>query len=165
MPRLSTRGNLVGDATSPVDPRLGPLKNNGGLTLTHDLLADSPAIDAGNPAFSGPPDRDQRDYDRVADGDRDGTAVVDIGAFEVAPLVVNGLFDEDDGNTTAGNLSFREAVNLANLRPGNDRIVFAGPLGSQTLLLTLGEIAITDAVTISGDVVINAGGFSRIFPH
>ncbi len=31
-----------------MDPLLGPLANNGGTTLTHALLAGSPAIDAGN---------------------------------------------------------------------------------------------------------------------
>ena len=30
-----------------VDPKLGPLANNGGTTLTHALLNSSPAIDAG----------------------------------------------------------------------------------------------------------------------
>jgi len=35
-------GNLTG-----VDPKLGPLASNGGPTLTHALLASSPAIDAG----------------------------------------------------------------------------------------------------------------------
>jgi CSLREA domain-containing protein len=35
---------------SNIDPKLGPLKNNGGSTFTHALLPDSPAIDGGNPA-------------------------------------------------------------------------------------------------------------------
>ncbi len=39
-----TTGNQVG-----VDPRLGPLQNNGGPTWTHALLAGSPALDAGHP--------------------------------------------------------------------------------------------------------------------
>ena len=33
-----------------VDPRLGPLADNGGPTMTHALLPGSPAIDAGDPA-------------------------------------------------------------------------------------------------------------------
>jgi predicted outer membrane repeat protein len=40
-------GDLVGTNGSPLDPRLAPLAANGGLTLTHALLPDSPAIDAG----------------------------------------------------------------------------------------------------------------------
>ena len=42
-----TQGNRVGTAASPLDPRLGPLADNGGPTLTHALLPASPAIDAG----------------------------------------------------------------------------------------------------------------------
>jgi hypothetical protein len=59
------------------DPVLGPLANNGGTTLTHALLAGSPAIDKGsNPnalAF------DQRGTPFV----RTAGAQTDIGAFEV----------------------------------------------------------------------------------
>ena len=61
------------------DPLLGPLQDNGGPTFTHALLPDSPAINAGDPNFVGPPDYDQRGpgYDRVRNGR------IDIGSFEV----------------------------------------------------------------------------------
>jgi len=49
----STMGDQVGTSTSPINPRLGPLQDNGGGTLTHALLAGSPAIDHGNPAIPG----------------------------------------------------------------------------------------------------------------
>ena len=42
------------------DPLLGPLRNHGGPTLTHIPLRGSPAIDAGDPNFTPPPDHDQR---------------------------------------------------------------------------------------------------------
>ena len=42
-------GNLIGDATSPIDPMLAALANNGGPTQTHRLLPGSPAINAGDP--------------------------------------------------------------------------------------------------------------------
>jgi hypothetical protein len=42
------------------DPLLGPLQDNGGPTLTHLPLPDSPAIDAGDPNFTPPPSHDQR---------------------------------------------------------------------------------------------------------
>ena len=42
------RGDQIGDAGSPIDPGLGPLMDNGGATLSHALLAGSPAIDAGD---------------------------------------------------------------------------------------------------------------------
>jgi hypothetical protein len=58
---------------------LGPLQNNGGPTLTHALLAGSPAIDAGDPSFTPPPFYDQRGpgFRRVVNGR------IDIGSFEV----------------------------------------------------------------------------------
>ena len=63
------------------DPMLGPLQDNGGPTCTHELLAGSPAIDAGDPSFTPPPDYDQcgAGYNRIANGR------VDLGAFEVQP--------------------------------------------------------------------------------
>jgi len=63
-----------------VDPLLGPLRDNGGPTFTHALLADSPAINAGNSAdCSAAPinNRDQRGSSRA------GGSSCDIGAFEV----------------------------------------------------------------------------------
>ena len=61
------------------DPQLGPLQDNGGLTFTHALLPGSPALNAGDPDFVGPPDNDQRGhgYDRIRNGR------IDVGSFEV----------------------------------------------------------------------------------
>jgi hypothetical protein len=64
-----------------VDQKLGALANNGGPTQTHALLAGSPAIDQGD--NSGAPATDQRGLSRIKDGDGDGRAIVDIGAFEL----------------------------------------------------------------------------------
>jgi hypothetical protein len=71
--------NQTGDIRN-TDPMLGPLQDNGGPTFTHELLSGSPAIDAGDPNFTPPPDYDQRGpgFDRVVN-DR-----IDIGAFEAA---------------------------------------------------------------------------------
>jgi hypothetical protein len=59
------------------DPRLAPLADNGGPTLTMALLPDSPAIDAGDNALA--PATDQRGVPRPIG------AASDIGAFELEP--------------------------------------------------------------------------------
>ena len=41
-------GNLIGTPENPLDPRLGPLTDNGGRTETHGLLDASPTINAGD---------------------------------------------------------------------------------------------------------------------
>ncbi len=73
------------------NPRLGPLQDNGGPTWTQALLLGSPAIDAGDNATCLP--TDQRGVSRPLDGNGDGIAVCDIGAYEVdSPLIPNKVY-------------------------------------------------------------------------
>lgn len=82
----------VGDKV-PFDPKLNALANNGGLTQTHSLQANSPAIDAGNPAGCMEANlnavvfqtTDQRGYSRPANGGTSNTC--DIGAYELNGVV------------------------------------------------------------------------------
>jgi uncharacterized repeat protein (TIGR01451 family)/CSLREA domain-containing protein len=69
--------------------QLMALADNGGLTETHELTfitagnpGNSPALDTGDD--SNCPNNDQRGSIRPFDGDEDGTANCDIGAFELA---------------------------------------------------------------------------------
>jgi hypothetical protein len=72
----------VGTGAIPIDPKLGPLANNGGRTKTHALKASSRAIDRGDNAGVPPTDQRGIGFPRKKDGNFDGVATVDIGAFE-----------------------------------------------------------------------------------
>jgi hypothetical protein len=72
-------GDLAGSKASPIDPKLGPLADNGGPTLTMALLPGSPAIDAGDTATA--PPTDQRGIPRPF------SLAADIGAFELWPIL------------------------------------------------------------------------------
>jgi hypothetical protein len=73
----ATSGNLLG-----VDPRLGPLADNGGPTWTHAPADDSPVLDAGS--VSGPP-TDARGLSRPFDllWRPEVAGAFDLGAIEV----------------------------------------------------------------------------------
>lgn len=73
----NTNGNQVGNVSpnsSPIDPLLGPLADNGGPTRTHALLLGSPAIDAASTPDC--PTTDQRGVLRPQG------AACDIGSYE-----------------------------------------------------------------------------------
>jgi CSLREA domain-containing protein len=79
------------------DPKLGPLSNNGGATLTHALLTGSPAIGAANNSLcaAAPINRfDQRDLLR--------DAACDMGAYEVdaVPTAVEMVVISAEPNPT-----------------------------------------------------------------
>lgn len=68
----------VGTNVFGVDPKLGPLTDNGGPTATHLPAADSAAVDGGDPAFMAAL-LDQRGSARYVGG------VIDIGSVERGP--------------------------------------------------------------------------------
>ena len=96
----NTSGATITGATTHnlnhMDPRLLPLDNNGGPLATHALRFDSPALDAGTNA--GPITSDGRGFPRIVDGDLNGIATSDIGAFEVQSLVVSNSNDSGSGS-------------------------------------------------------------------
>ncbi|HYX27946.1 MAG TPA: choice-of-anchor Q domain-containing protein, partial [Pyrinomonadaceae bacterium] len=130
---------------------LGPLANNGGPTLTHALLPGSPAIDAGSNALALDQNgnvltTDQRGvgFNRSADGNGDGAATTDIGAYEVQSLLVTNLNDSGAG-------SLRQAISDANARLGTDAINFqAGLTGVISLSTVLPDLSTSMAINGPG---------------
>jgi len=154
-----TNGNIIG-----IDPKLGPLQDNGGKTWTHALLPGSPAIDAGNNLKAVDASGNSLLYDQRGEA-RIYSTSVDIGAVEWGGFVVTTLDDADDRND--GLLSLREAIALASGKPGKQRITFAPGLAGGTIMLNGAELLITDDLEIlgpgAGRVTIDANQQSRVF--
>jgi hypothetical protein len=90
LPGLSNgaNSNLLGTSTAPLDPRLGPLADNGGPTLTHALLDDSLARGAGSLDFA--TDTDQRGLPRVVGGE------TDLGSYQTQSAVAGPQVEASD---------------------------------------------------------------------
>jgi CSLREA domain-containing protein len=99
----ATPSDFVGTAASPIDPGIAPLADNGGPTLTHALLPNSPAINA-VPVADCVYDDDQNPNtpDVPVATDQRGVhrpqgVACDIGAYEFAPACNDGIDNDGDG--------------------------------------------------------------------
>jgi hypothetical protein len=197
---LGSQGhNLIGnpqDMTGWVDtdllhvnPRLGPLQDNGGPTQTMGLLPGSPAVDAGDNANA--PDFDQR-----GEGfDRTVGATIDIGAFE-AQIGSATSFQVDAPNSVMAGMPFDVTVtaldaynHVASGYAGTVRITTSDPgegiflppdytftandggihtFPNGVILVTPGDQTVTatdtqdDSITGSATVTITDGGSPRM---
>ncbi len=149
-----------------VDPRLGPLTNNGGQTESHALMGGSPALDAGERSGY---QRDQRSQLRAFDAPGVATAAggdgSDIGALEMQVLMVTTHGDPGPG-------SLHQALLDANANgPGQDDILFDTDFFSVLRVMNLSEAlpAIVTSLSIVGpgsklaDVHRLLGGNYRVF--
>lgn len=146
---------------------LAPLADNGGPTQTHALLPGSVAIDAAAACLTtklDPFEFDQRGVARPRDGNNDGTAACDIGAFEAAnTLVVDGICTLGDA-IEAANLD-QTVGGCVDVSPGPDTIV----LDVDSVLSSADTVrssnlggAFAGLPDITSDITIRAGAASRI---
>jgi predicted outer membrane repeat protein len=133
--RNNTQGNQIGTVAAPLVPRLAPLDWYGGATQTFAVLPGSAALGHGNPAAGL---ADQRGLPRPAGG------ATDIGAFQTQPdpFLVTTLTDP---GRQFGLLSVREAVNLADVLPGDNTVSFSTSFDSGTVTLTQGQLELSGA--------------------
>jgi predicted outer membrane repeat protein len=141
-------GNLIGGPIHGViDPKLGPLANNGAATKTHALLPGSPAINAGDPAavagMNGVPEFDQRGgpWSRVVG------ARIDMGAVEA------------QANPLAGDYNFNGVVDAA------DYSVWRDTLGASNDLRADGSgavVGVPDGVVDELDYVLWKANFGNV---
>ena len=149
----TVQDGFTGEGNLSTDPVLGSLADNGGFSMTHALMAGSPAIDSGNPDIAACPAIDQRGYIRPADGDADGTARCDMGAYEAGSrLPVITLSTAGDGSILAD--PDQEYYNY-----GDEVTLTADPADGWNFSGWDGDASGTDSpltVTVTGDLSITA---------
>jgi CSLREA domain-containing protein len=158
---LNSQGyNLIGDTSGTtitgtttgnqlnVDPKLGPLQDNGGPTFTHALLSGSPAIEGGDSSGS---NTDQRGFTRPVDTpaitNATGGDGSDIGAYEVQADQLPGC-----GNTIVTNNNDSGAGSLRSIFANacNGETITFAPTVISPINLTSSELLINKAMTIRG---------------
>jgi CSLREA domain-containing protein len=153
----------LGDKTS-VTPRLAPLGYYGGPTQTHALLGDSPAIDAVATNFVVVPAVDQRGYVRTSpmvDGDGDGVALPDIGAYELHSKFVNAISGNDGNDGRTPGTAFKTiAKGIVAASSGDDLLVAAGTYNENNLVVNK---SINFQGAGAGAVIVDGGQLQRVF--
>ena len=179
------RGTIAAPTVTSISPAAGTAQGGTVVTIDGSGFTGATAVSFGNtPAI---------EFTDVSDGQITATSPQGLGTVDVTVttpggtsaastadqftyqmnLVVTTLVDKLDTNYDPNNLSLREALALTNSNPGGENnINFDIKLAGGTIHLSLGELAITDSVSIvdsqpfvggGGDVCIDASGKSRIF--
>ena len=152
-------GNLVGTGGSPIDPKLGALRDNGGPIMTVALLAGSPAIDTGTNTSI--PGFDQRGFNRPVNGS------ADIGAYEYQqPATTTTLSVSPNPGTTGQPVRLQVSVtgNAANSNGVAGTVTFLdgnNALGTISLSSGSGVLSVTGLTAGTHSITAHYNGFSE----
>jgi hypothetical protein len=127
----ASAGDLFGTASSPINPGLYALADNGGGFFTHDLDPCSPAYNAGDPADFSPDQIGQFVFDGIRD----------IGAFEnqmggCAPVCLTATPPQNTNHLIVGStvkLQWDAVSNSVACQVRGTRISPPGPTGTQII--------------------------------
>jgi hypothetical protein len=160
----ATGVNLIEDGSCNVaaallgDPKLGPLQDNGGPTQTVALLVGSPAIDA-IPSANCAVATDQRGVERPQDGNGDGIARCDIGAFELQVIFLfTGFFQPIDNLPTVNSVKAGSAIPVKFSLGGDYGLSIFASGYPKVQQVACGSAAATDEVEQT--VTVGASGLS-----
>lgn len=153
------QGGYAGLGNIDANPLLGELADNGGFTQTHALNEESPAIDAGDSEVY--PAVDQRAYSRPIDGDNDGVAICDMGAYEYNsfPAIFTLTLDVVGSGSVVANPEktdyyYGDVVTLTAIADSD--WVFNGWVGDVTSMENPLTITIYDDTSITANFMFNA---------
>ncbi|MGZ8815941.1 MAG: choice-of-anchor Q domain-containing protein [Mycobacterium sp.] len=158
----NTTGCLVSGATahnSTLDPKVGPLLDNGGSSQTRAPATDSPAVNTADPAGctdhgNAPLTADQRGFSRPAQGR------CDIGAYELGTSVVLWTNDNSAMAWQLNGPVFKGMTGFGGPGPGWTAQSFQREAdGSYELLWTADNLAHLWRLT-AGNTFLSATGFS-----
>src|SRR5712691_8488859 len=156
----------VGSATSPFDPVIAALADNGGPTLTQAPRIGSPAIDAGNNTGSDATTTDQRGAPRPTNDDSD------IGAVERQDVHLVSITDVTQAEGNSGSTLFRFTLTLNEASVQEVRVdyslqgdtAFAGedflpldianPAATRTIVFAPNTLIQTITVEVNGDTSV-----------
>ena len=167
------------DMFRTLDPKLGPLRDNGGDTPTMAPMPGSLVIDQGKRGTN--PDEifklDQRGFPRpidqagvvdAVDGDGSDIGAVELSEFQTGPsFTVTTANDHDDAVCGLEDCTLREALNVANADADANTVSFAAELTGMTItnLLTPDGFVVSRPITINGPgarlLAISGGDINR----
>jgi hypothetical protein len=134
-------GDQVGTTSSPLNPMLGPLQDNGGGIYTELPLAGSPVIDAGNNGYALP--TDARGYVRIINN------IIDLGAVE---------YNSSPVSLAASTMSLSSSANPSTL---NQLVTLTATLGGGSGTPT-GAVTFMDGPTMLGTIALDNTGTATL---